>query len=331
MASSFLLCYNLYMTSLRVAIKTAGTGSPLNEGYGYAKYNIKKSLIALGYEIVDPWDNPDIQINFQRPQFFDKTSDAYFIGYTPWESYDIPKEWKEHISICDEMWTTSSWCVSNFKNAGYEDIKRYPHGIDESWTPKQREISGAIKFLHIGEPEGRKGGQQTLDAFEELFANDPKYHLTIKANGGTDLVAKSNNVKIISTSYSQDKLIKLVHDHDVLVYPSYGEGFGLIPLQALATGMPVISTFEWSDYSDLLGPLSIGSDKVESPWPDKHPGILMSPRVEELKKQMLEVINRFEYYSEYYFNQSEEVHVRYNWLSITKTMFDQVLENMRNK
>ena len=43
------------------------------------------------------------------------------------------------------------------------------------------------------------------------------------------------------------------------MYPTWGEGFGFIPLQGLASGMPVISTYDWSHYVDYMGPLKLKS------------------------------------------------------------------------
>ncbi len=57
----------------------------------------------------------------------------------------------------------------------------------------------------------------------------------------------------------------MYHQHDVMIYPTYGEGFGFIPFQALATGMPVISTHEWADYKKYLGPLKLNSTLIDSP------------------------------------------------------------------
>jgi glycosyltransferase involved in cell wall biosynthesis len=54
-----------------------------------------------------------------------------------------------------------------------------------------------------------------------------------------------------------EELVNLYHRHHVLIYPTWGEGFGFIPAQALASGMPVITTYPWAEYKEFIGPLKI--------------------------------------------------------------------------
>jgi glycosyltransferase involved in cell wall biosynthesis len=310
-----------------------------SNGYGYAGLNIVNSLKELGHEV--PYSNPKspVQLNFAQPEHFKMHRGQYQIGYTPWESTKVPDRWRFMMDACDEIWTTSEWCADIFEKNGYNDVKVYQHGIEDIWTPKKREESDVIKILHIGEPAPRKAGQMVVDVFGELYGNNPKYSLTIKAyHNNTTRVYNNhvdkeiiglpnkvfNNVKIITDEISDADLVRLYHDHDVLVYPSYGEGFGFIPLQALATGMPTICTYEWADYKHFLGPLALRSTYVDSPWPFPHEGQVLEPNRKHLVEVMKDVSQNFNAYSGYYYAQSYKIHKEYNWLQLTDKSFKHI-------
>jgi len=312
-----------------------------NNGYGYAGLNIVESLKTLGHEVPYSYPKAPVQLNFAQPEHFKLHRSQYQISYTPWESTVVPKRWLETMNLCDEVWTTSDWCANVFEDNGLKNVKVYPHGIADIWKPKRRLESEKIKFLHIGEPAPRKAGQMVVDTFIDLFRDDPRYSLTIKCyNDNTTRVFNNyidkniigrpdeiyKNIKIITTDMTDEELVQLYYDHDVLVYPSYGEGFGFIPLQALATGMPTICTYEWAHYNKFLGPLSLKSKLIDSPWPFPHEGKMLEPDVMHLRSLMLEVANNFNAYSGYYFAQSTKIHKEYNWLQLTENSFEHIFK-----
>ena len=312
-----------------------------NNGYGYAGLNIVESLKTLGHEVPYSYPKAPVQLNFAQPEHFKLHRSQYQISYTPWESTVVPKRWLETMNLCDEVWTTSNWCANVFEDNGLKNVKVYPHGIADIWKPKRRLESEKIKFLHIGEPAPRKAGQMVVDTFIDLFGDDPRYSLTIKCyNDNTtrvfnnyidkNIIGRPNeiykNIKIITTDMTDEELVQLYYDHDVLVYPSYGEGFGFIPLQAIATGMPTICTYEWAHYNKFLGPLSLKSKLIDSPWPFPHEGKMLEPDVMHLRSLMLEVANNFNAYSGYYFAQSTKIHKEYNWLQLTENSFEHIFK-----
>jgi len=310
-------------------------------GYGYAGKNIVKSLNNLGHTVKYADPKSTIQLNFTQPQHFKFHKNQYQIGYMPWESTSMRIEWVERFNLCDEVWTTSDWCAEVFKNNGIlKPIKVYPHGIEEFWKPKKRILKEGrpIKFLHIGEPAPRKAGQIVVDAFIKMFGNNPEYSLTIKAHGFNTIRVYDkngrlcspdeayNNIKIITEEYSEEELLRLYYDHHCLVYPSWGEGFGFIPLQGLATGMPVICTSEWAHYKKFLGPLKLKSKLTDETLPkavgDPHLGFMYKPDEKHLEDLMYDFAVNYKAYFGYYFAQSEKIHEEYNWDQLTKKAFE---------
>jgi len=312
-----------------------------SNGYAYAGQNIVESLKKLGHDVPFQKSKAPVQLNFSQPNYFKLHRNQYQISYTPWESTVIPKEWSPFLDVVDEIWTTSDWCANVFEDNGYKNIKVYPHGIEDIWKPKRRLESDVIKFLHIGEPAPRKAGQMAVDAFAKLFGNNPKYSLTIKAfKHNTTRIYNNyidkeiiglpqnvyNNIKVITEELDEMRLVKLYHDHDILIYPSYGEGFGFIPLQALATGMPTICTSAWAHYKDYIGPLKLKSTLIDSPWQYPHEGKVYEPSFNHLLELMRDVANNFNAYSGYYYAQSTKIHEEYNWLQLTNKSFDHIFK-----
>jgi len=313
-----------------------------SNGYGHASSKIIDSLKRLGHNVPFQDARAKVQLNFSQPVYYKLHRNQYQISYTPWESTVIPKDWFEYLEACDEIWTTSDWCKDVFENNGFKDVKVFPHGIDPIWRPKKRNLEHGrpIKFLHVGEPAPRKGGQMVVDAFTSMFGNNPFYSLTIKSYGPSttriynNYIEKNiigipnelyNNITVITESMSDEELVKIYHDHDVLIYPSYGEGFGFIPLQALATGMPVICTESWAHYDKFLGPLRLKSEMIDSPWPF-HNGKVFEPEYKHLLELIRDVSINFNAYAGYYFAQSTKIHEEYNWDRLTNKAFEHIFK-----
>jgi hypothetical protein len=312
-----------------------------NNGYGHAGTKIVDSLKELGHSVGFQSPKTPVQLNFSQPDYFKLHRNQYQISYTPWESTIVPERWRESLSLIDEIWTTSDWCANVFEDNGYKDVRVFPHGIDPIWSPRRRREGDVIKFLHVGEPAPRKAGQMVVDAFTNLFGNDPRYSLTLKVyKHNTTRIYNNyidknilglpnvlyNNIYIIDKDMTTEELVKLYHDHDVLVYPSYGEGFGFIPLQALATGMPTICTSGWAHYENYLGPLKLNSELIDSPWPFPHEGKVFEPNYQHLLELMRDVSINFKAYSGYYYAQSTKIHEDYNWLQLTNNAFDHIFK-----
>ena len=180
-----------------------------------------------------------------------------------------------------------------------------------------------------------------VDAFISLFGNNPQYSLTIKADQINTTRVFNNfidkniigtpeklysNINLITNVLTNEQLVELYHSHDVLIYPSYGEGFGFIPFQALATGMPTICTNGWAHYDKYLGPLKLKSKIIDSPWPFPHKGKVFEPNRKHLLELMRDVSINFKAYSSYYFAQSIKIHKDYNWDQLTKNAFKDIFK-----
>lgn len=121
-----------------------------------------------------------------------------------------------------------------------------PYGVDwEAFAPPAMPTSlpaRPLRFLFVGSVIARKGVPILLDAWRSLAPKeaelwiagraDPHIHALIPSLPGLKLLGQVPHADLPSI-YAQT---------DVLVLPSLFEGFGLVLLEALAAGLPVIAT-----------------------------------------------------------------------------------------
>ncbi len=306
-------------------------------GYGVAGFNMVRSLQKLGHKVPFQDRNCKIEIFFAQPNYWEWSNQFnYHIGYTPWESTQLMPGWLEHMNLADETWTTSEIIKRWYTAAGVKNVKVYPHGIDPEWTPKKRNVFSKIKFLHMGEPAPRKGGQMAVDAFRAAFGDRDDVQLVVKAHRlnnarrmqGDRIIGSIedyNNVKLVTQELPQDHLISFVKEHHAMVYPSWGEGFGLIPFQAIATGMPTICTAKWAQYADYLGDLGLDSKLVDSPWPSVHPGKMLEPSFDDLVDKYRYVADNYDAVSNEFYAKAPRLHTEYNWERLTEQAFSHLI------
>jgi glycosyltransferase involved in cell wall biosynthesis len=330
---------------MKISFNTVVGNLNLNNGYGIAGYNMVLSLQKLGHQV--PFADPTapVEIAFCQPDYSSwSNDDAYHIQYTPWESNELPDGWVDAFNDnCDEVWTPSPLVAQWYKEAGVvKPIFVYEHGIDHMWDQKRRRRGDKLRFLHVGEPAPRKGGQMAMEAFRDAFGDRDDVHLTIKAWNHSNVrvydkrTHKSiqglphemyNNVTTVYNDMSEDEMVNLFRRHDALIYPGWGEGFGLIPLQALATGMPTICTEAWAPYNRFLLPeLSVSSTLVDSPWPSVHTGKMFKPDFDDVVKAIRAVDDNYDRLAGRAYRNSFDVHREYDWVELTKNSFDRIVK-----
>jgi len=320
---------------VRISFNSAVPVDYTEVGYGQAANNIYRSMLTLGYNV--NLDNPhaEIQLNFMQPHIFRAPKHpTYNILYFPWESTELRTGW---VDICnrpniDELWTVSNWTAKCLRALPIKKpIKVYPHGINAMWKPRLRKRKGPLRYLIVDAEANRKGWQESFEAFREVFGDDPrKATLTIKTRqrcmarwkdsfGRYRNPGELPNVTVDVKKYSDEEMVRLFHDHDVLLYASYGEGWGLIPFQMLATGGIAITTAEWCHYKDYLGNYALRSNYSCSPWRGEHPGDICRPNQKHLRELIQYSYDHFDEDAKEHFRRSFELHEEYDWIELTRS------------
>ena len=168
----------------------------------------------------------------------------------------------------------SSVCVANSKATKHDFEARYSPpsdwdcevvhwGVDTSmFVPLHRDdedsiavhegirsrYGGSHLLLAVGRLAARKGYGLLLRAFANVHSSDPQTRLVIVGRGHlrSRLQRQARALGVadavtIESGMPFEELAALFRSADLVVYPSYYEGQGLIPLEAMASGTPVVT------------------------------------------------------------------------------------------
>jgi starch synthase len=118
-----------------------------------------------------------------------------------------------------------------------------PYGVDaESFRPGARTAAPGVRFLCAGAVNARKGIPLLLEAWRTVAT--PESRLTIAGALRADRRHLLEGIEGLALrgAVPHAEMPDLYSSSDVLVFPSYHDGFGLVILEAMAAGLPVIAT-----------------------------------------------------------------------------------------
>lgn len=122
------------------------------------------------------------------------------------------------------------------------DVHVIPYGAPPSVAQPSPVHHGKLRVLFVGSLGQRKGLSYLLSAMQQV---GDVAELTLLGRKTTEtcvpLNAATKRHRWIP-SLSHDEVLEEMARHDVLVFPSLFEGFGLVLLEALSRGLPVITT-----------------------------------------------------------------------------------------
>ena len=170
------------------------------------------------------------------------------IVITQFETDHIPEKHIERVNFCHHLIVTSKYQPKIWKKSGCDiPISVMTPGVDTDYFAfKQRVPGHEFRLLLLGAITERKNPFGAIRIFQAASGGDPNWRLTIKTRK-TDAVGQivkvaSSDARIkVDVGDSHPDLVKnYYYTHDVLLWPSKGEGVGLPPLEAMSTGMELI-------------------------------------------------------------------------------------------
>ena len=319
--------------NIKIVWNGTSLGQETNEGYKNAEDNIVSRLMLSGFDVYQTclsqfaYVECDVLINNRLPMDY-QVSSGYNIGFSYWETTALPPLWVEKMNMMDEIWTTSVWAKDIFINSGVTvPVYSFKLGIDpEYFSPVLRQRKNQFVFGSIGSPSSRKNSQMVVDAFLKLFGDNDNVKLLYKTMGPPD--ARINNKTInVKSLYEDERFIvvdndlglkdfaKLYDEIDCLVYPTRGEGFGLIPFQAIAKGIPTICTNETActEYAHLSVPLDSELTDNAMFGIYENCGYWAEPNFNDLCDKMLYVYNNYDVVANNTYNNVLSVYDEMSW------------------
>ena len=148
---------------------------------------------------------------------------------------------KDKIVVIPNGLDTAKLTISPITKAGYGEEIRKKYGINMN----------AFVFGNVGRISREKGHDVLLDAYKKFLGTD-MYHakdFVLFIAGGGELeseirqlaVTKGVADKVIFTGEFEDEdKVKFYSAFDFFVFPTLAEGFGLVLIEAMYSGLPVI-------------------------------------------------------------------------------------------
>lgn len=213
-----------------------------------------------------------IQIIHATPPTFDRfrSSRKYNIGYTTWETNELPIGWKDSINSMDEIWVPCTQNKKIFEDSGItKPIHVIPHTFNSEIFDKesiqldlQNVSDDEFRFYSVFQWTERKNPLALLKAYLTEFSPDEKVCLVLKTylqdptNGMEvhkikqmigeikDKLYLKNYPKmvLISELLSRGQINSIHKQMDCYLSFHRNEGFGIPIAEAMMGNKPVIAT-----------------------------------------------------------------------------------------
>jgi glycosyltransferase involved in cell wall biosynthesis/ADP-heptose:LPS heptosyltransferase len=212
----------------------------LNETYGMIPPDVRKHIVCQ--EVNDEWE-----LVLAPPRGFAPRPDRRSVVFTMWESTRIEPEAVQLLNEAYQIIVPSHWNASCFSACGvHRPIQVVPLGVKaDIFKYVPMDLAGPCVFGAGGRLESggmRKGLDQVIAAFQQAFPNEPNVRLHIKTfPDGNVSPLSDQRIQVTSQYLTEEELAAWFTGLTCFVSCSHGEGWGLMPHQALAVGRPVLS------------------------------------------------------------------------------------------
>lgn len=178
--------------------------------------------------------------------------------HSGWVSGSISRQvhavesWLAHES--DSLITCSASMsdeITELFGPGLAETRVIRNGIDAALWPfaRRRPSRGPAQLLYLGRLEYEKGIHDAIAALPRIRRSHPGTTLIIAGEGTQQqwLVEQARKHKVLKATtfvghLDHEALVGLLHTADAAVLPSHYEPFGIVALEAAATGIPLVTS-----------------------------------------------------------------------------------------
>jgi glycosyltransferase involved in cell wall biosynthesis len=154
----------------------------------------------------------------------------------------------EEAALADVIHTNSSFTAESLISAGFPRDKMLivplgsPPVISEDMLPVS--LPKPIRFIYAGPISVRKGAHYLLDAWRKLACGrNAELHFYGIPLLPRECFANCPDNVVFHGSVSQGQLFAAYEQSAMLIFPTLCDGFGIVVSEAMAHGLPVVTTF----------------------------------------------------------------------------------------
>jgi len=214
-----------------------------------------------------------------------------------WETARLNHE----IQLADKILVGSSFVKKTFITAGIPATKLLviPYGVDISLFSPSSKPFGSKHFdvLFVGQLSQRKGISYLLRAYEVFKSAKTSLTLIGQLQDDGSALKPWQHLFTHIPHIPRSELARYFQQADVMVFPTLVEGMGLVVIEAMACGLPVITTSH--------GPGDIVRDGID--------GFLIPPRDETAITEKLELLKSDPELKQWMGNNARQRAKEYSW------------------
>jgi len=202
--------------------------------------------------------------NFNKPFIIDFEHIYSLFNYKTPSKQDKQKLLKIlHSRYCKKVLPWSIAAKNTLKNLYKEEYSSIENKVEVSYLalPNYSEIykgkedyslvekNNNIKLLFVGKDIQRKGLHEILPAFKKVYKKYQNIELYCITNYSEKFVEKNKhlNIHFFPFSFEHTDLIKkFFMTCDLFIMPTHADTFGMVYLEALSAGMPIIATKQFA-------------------------------------------------------------------------------------
>jgi glycosyltransferase involved in cell wall biosynthesis len=153
-------------------------------------------------------------------------------------------QFDDECARADLILTGSEFARSSFLAQGIpaSRVAAIPYGVDcAQFTPgTTRRSDGRFRIVYVGRISYRKGIGYLLHALRQIKRPDMELTLVGNIIGDPSCLTPYSSLFTHLPHMSQSRLAAIYRDADLFVFPSLLEGLGLVALEAMGCGCPVV-------------------------------------------------------------------------------------------
>lgn len=179
-----------------------------------------------------------------QKQLLEEEMRKFGVKNTPVNLITLKKSIREY-QLADFVFVPSNFAYQSFLDQGYpkEKLRLIQFGVDlNKYKIRKRKDDGIFRIIFVGQVGIRKGVPYLLDAWQQLGLKNAELLIIGPIFPDISHLLKRyrlNNVKMVNFS---NNLEEYYEKSDIFVFPSIEEGSALVTYEAMASGLPVVTT-----------------------------------------------------------------------------------------